>query len=166
VGWVHAIFYHFPTLEGFGREKCRQISALGFARESLGSFYTAVVRRPLTCADFIIRDRSMLRKGPVAGRPFTAWRPLGLLASRLRQQTVEPCPARNSNQRRFRHSSGPKVAPGGDRQALSCSRSSVFLCALCLPAVNFRGVSASSAFLGVLTVKPLAFRRRAQSPAR
>ena len=41
------VFHHFP----FGRcsvvDKCRRSSALGFTRGSLGSFYTAIVRRPL-----------------------------------------------------------------------------------------------------------------------
>jgi len=41
------IFHHFPIARDPVLVKCRQLSVLGFARGSLGSFYTAIVRRPL-----------------------------------------------------------------------------------------------------------------------
>jgi len=41
------IFHYFPITESFVLTKCRQISVLGLTRGSLGSFYTAIVRRPL-----------------------------------------------------------------------------------------------------------------------
>ncbi len=39
------IFHHFPTQDLVDQCQCRQISVLGFARGSLGSFYTARYRR-------------------------------------------------------------------------------------------------------------------------
>jgi len=44
------IFHHFPIANYFTASKCRQFSVLGFTRGSLGSFYTAIVRRPLGVA--------------------------------------------------------------------------------------------------------------------
>ncbi len=42
-----AIFHYFPITKNLALIKCRQFSVLGFTRGSLGSFYTAIVRRPL-----------------------------------------------------------------------------------------------------------------------
>jgi len=41
------IFHHFPITSNSFLAKCRQFSVLGVTRGSLGSFYTAIVRRPL-----------------------------------------------------------------------------------------------------------------------
>src|SRR6266481_6105517 len=41
------IFHYFPITDRFDSSKCRQFSVLGLTRGSLGSFYTAIVRRPL-----------------------------------------------------------------------------------------------------------------------
>jgi len=46
------IFHHFPIRRCLVVYKCRQISVLEFTRGSLGSFYTAIVRRPLCCFRF------------------------------------------------------------------------------------------------------------------
>jgi len=44
---TNRIFHHFPIPGNLVLVKCRQFSVLGFTRGSLGSFYTAIVRRPL-----------------------------------------------------------------------------------------------------------------------
>src|SRR4029077_7834761 len=44
---LESIFHHFPITRRFVVCKCRQFSVLGLTRGSLGSFYTAIVRRPL-----------------------------------------------------------------------------------------------------------------------
>src|ERR1700732_541161 len=45
------ILHHFPTTACSKTRKCRQLSVFGSTRESLGSFYTAIVRRPLVVSD-------------------------------------------------------------------------------------------------------------------
>jgi hypothetical protein len=42
------IFHYFPITRDLRFVKCRQISVLELIRGSLGSFYTAIVRRPLS----------------------------------------------------------------------------------------------------------------------
>ncbi len=48
-GWARKrlVFHHFPITRNLALVKCRQFSVLGLTRGSLGSFYTAIVRRPL-----------------------------------------------------------------------------------------------------------------------
>jgi hypothetical protein len=51
VRWsTNRIFHHFPIAGCLAVYKCRRSSHLGFARGSLGSFYTAIVRRPALLA--------------------------------------------------------------------------------------------------------------------
>jgi hypothetical protein len=50
---ARSVFHHFPITRSLVSVKCRQFSVLGFARGSLGSFYTAIVRRPLIISDCI-----------------------------------------------------------------------------------------------------------------
>jgi len=45
------IFHHFPITSNSFLAKCRQFSVLGVTRGSLGSFYTAIVRRQLVVSD-------------------------------------------------------------------------------------------------------------------
>src|SRR5437016_9299187 len=49
---THTIFHHFPTRRCLVVYKCRCSSDLSLARGSLGSFSTAIVRRPLCCFRF------------------------------------------------------------------------------------------------------------------
>ncbi len=50
-----SIFHHFPIAGCFVAYKCRRSSELRVATGSLGSFYTAIVRRPLLWDLFYLR---------------------------------------------------------------------------------------------------------------
>ena len=68
------IFHYFPVAESFVLTKCRQISVLGLTKGSLGSFYTAIVRRPL-----VSRTRQLY----ITRRALVQWANRGYLRSLL-----------------------------------------------------------------------------------
>jgi hypothetical protein len=73
------VFHHFPITRNLVLANCRQFSVLGFNRGSLGSFYTAIVRRLLCSGVVIMHNKATARTDR------TAFIAIGLVVDLLRK---------------------------------------------------------------------------------